>query len=156
MAEKSGDKGAPTDERLFTVPLRKEWLKVPMNKRARRSAKTIKSHLSRHMKVPETAIRISGELNKALWIRGAGKPPGKIRLKASFDAKAGLLHATLPDEKPPVKEEKKGKDAATEEAGKAPPVKGEAKTEEAPKEEPSKEEPAKEEKTEKSEPTKKG
>lgn len=109
MADKKADK--PAEERLFTVPLRKEWLKVPMNKRAKRSVSTIRAHLSRHMKVPETEVKVSAKLNDEIWVRGAGKPPSKIRLKASLDLSSGHLHALLPDEKPPAKEEKKAKPA---------------------------------------------
>jgi len=105
MADKKGDN--VSEERLFTIPLRKEWLKVPLNKRAKRSIRTIKVHLSRHMKVPDKSIRISAELNKTVWIRGAGKPPSKVRIKARFDATDGILHAMLPDEKPPAKEKEK-------------------------------------------------
>jgi large subunit ribosomal protein L31e len=113
-SQKTGHKGSPADERLFTVPLRKEFLKVPSNKRARRSVATIRSHLSRHMKTPESDVRLSGKLNDTIWTRGAAKPPGKIRLKASFDASTGHLNAMLPDEKPPEKDKKgKSKDAAT-------------------------------------------
>ncbi len=109
MADKQKAK-APNEERLFTVPLRKQWLRVPMNKRAKRSVRTIRSHLSRHMKVPEADIRVSSGVNKAVWVRGAGKPPSKVRLKAHLDAAEGKLHALLPDEQPPVKEEKKAKE----------------------------------------------
>ncbi len=111
MAEKKHDKskGAPkpAEERLFTIPLRKGWLKVPLNKRAKRSITTIRAHLSRHMKVPEADIKVSAKINDAIWIRGAGKPPAKIRLKASLDASTGLLHAMLPDEKTTVNDDKK-------------------------------------------------
>ena len=113
-SQKTGHKGSPADERLFTVPLRKEFLKVPSNKRAKRSVSTIRSHLSRHMKTPESDVKLSGKLNDAIWTRGAAKPPGKIRIKASFDASTGHLNAMLPDEKPPEKDKKgKSKDADT-------------------------------------------
>ena len=92
------------EEKLFTVPLRKEWLKVPLNKRAKRSVNTLRSFLSRHMKVPAESVKVSAKLNDSIWTRGAGKPPSKVRIKASLDIKEGLLHAMLPDEKPPVKE----------------------------------------------------
>jgi large subunit ribosomal protein L31e len=113
--QKSQSPGA-ADERLFTVPLRKEWLRVPLNKRAKRSVKTVRSFLSRHMKIPDTDIKISAKLNDAIWKRGAGKPPSKVRIKSSFDAKEGTLFARLPDEKPPEKEAKKTKKKPEEKA----------------------------------------
>ncbi len=116
-SRKPSPKPSPAaDEKLFTIPLRKEWLKAPLNKRARRSINTIRAFLSRHMKIPETEIKISAKLNNAIWFRGAGKPPSKMRIKASFDAEAGLLHAVLPDEElSPRKEKEKPKKTKEEE-----------------------------------------
>jgi ribosomal protein L31E len=108
MADKKTP-GKAAEEKLFTVPLRREWLKVPQNKRARRSVRTVRGFLVRHMKVPEHDIRISAKLNDSIWMSGAAKPPAKVRIKATFDAESGLLHAGLPDEVPPVKEDKKKK-----------------------------------------------
>jgi large subunit ribosomal protein L31e len=108
MAEKKASKDKPAEERLLTVPLRREWLKATMNRRARRSITAIRSHISRHMNVPEADIRISARLNDSIWIRGAGRPPARIRLKASLDASTGMLHAMLPDEELPKPEKKKG------------------------------------------------
>jgi ribosomal protein L31E len=107
--EKAAAKQPAAEERLFTIPLRREWLKTTMNRRARRSIATIRGHLSRHMKVPEKDIRVSVKLNDSIWVRGAGKPPAKIRLKASLDASTGLLHARLPNEEAPRPEKKPAK-----------------------------------------------
>jgi ribosomal protein L31E len=96
MAEK--DKA---DERLLTIPLRSQWLKVPKNRRAGRSVKTIRAYISRHMKVSEDVVKVSSKLNSSMWVRGAARPPPSVRVKTSLDAEAGLLHAMLPDEKPP-------------------------------------------------------
>lgn len=131
MAEK-GSKERPAEERLFTVPLRREWLKASMNRRAGRSVAAIGGYLSRHMKVPEGNIRISAGINDALWIRGAGKPPARVRLKASLDA-SGILRAGLPDEKPPEKEEKGKKE--DKQAKEEPAKSGERDAEEKLKEE---------------------
>lgn len=126
---------APADERLLTIPLRREWLKAPMNRRARRSITTIRGHLSRHMKVPGSDIRISAKLNDAVWTRGAGKPPARIRLKASLDASTGLLHARLPDEEAPKSKDKKPpKEEKPAKAGE-PEKEAEKKEEAKPKEE---------------------
>ena len=106
-ATKAAKQSRPAaEEKLFTIPLRKQWLKVPKNKRAKRSINTIRAYLSRHMKIPETEVRISPKLNDSVWIRGAGKPPGRTRIKASFDAEAGMVFASLPDEVFPMKDSK--------------------------------------------------
>ncbi len=143
MVEKKTSKDKPADERLLTVPLRREWLKAPLNRRARRSITAIRAHLSRHMKVPGADIRISAKLNDSIWIRGAGKPPPKIRLKASLDASTGLLYARLPDEEAPKAEKKKGEKPAKEEEAKKPE---EPKKETTPTEKPETKEPSKAEK----------
>lgn len=114
-----------TEEKLFTIPLRKQWLKVPKNKRAKRSINTIRAYLSRHMKIPETEVKISTNLNDSVWIRGAGKPPGRTKIKAYFDAEAGMVFASLPDEVFPIKD-KKGKSKEKSSADKHPEVPSQA------------------------------
>lgn len=117
MAESTKTPKTSADERLFTIPLRKSWLKVPRNKRSKRSISTIRAYLSRHMKAPEADIRISAKLNDNIWVRGAAKPPGKVRIKASFDAEAGLLFASLPDEVPSPAKKGDKKDAKPDKEG---------------------------------------
>jgi large subunit ribosomal protein L31e len=110
MADKKTQKeSGPAEERLLTIPLRREWLKAPMNYRAKRSVTTIRGFLSKHMHVPLADVKISAKLNDFIWNSGAGKPPSRVRLKASLDSSTGKLMALLPDEKPPEakKEEKK-------------------------------------------------
>ena len=132
MADKK--KETPAEERLLTIPLRRDWLKAPRNRRARRSITTIRAFLSRHMKVPESDIRVSAGLNEAVWIRGAARPPAKIRIKASIDVTTGTLHARLPDEEAPKPEKSKEKPAKPEEAKKEPEKKEEPAKEEKPAE----------------------
>lgn len=75
-------------ERTYTIPLRKEILKAPYWKRAKKAIKAIRKFLARHMKVPErdeSKIKIDVWVNRAIWIRGAKKPPYKITVKAIKD-----------------------------------------------------------------------
>lgn len=103
MADKKTSSEQP--ERIYTVPLRAEWLKGSSLKRAGRSTDTVRKFLSRHMKAG--TVKISGKLNARLWARGLKKPPASIRLKARMD-KDGVVTAMLPEEII-VKEEEKGK-----------------------------------------------
>ncbi len=103
---------AESKERIYTIPLRREWLKARKNYRACRSVSAVKAFLSRHMK--SDSVMISESLNQFLWKRGVHKPPSRIRVKASLDDE-GRIRAMLPEEKmetdkkeskPPEKTEK--------------------------------------------------
>ena len=96
---------AEANERLYTVPLRKEFLKAPRVKRANRAVKTIQTFLRKHMKTEE--VRVSQKVNETIWVRGIHHPPSKIKLKARREGE--IVYALLPDEKFEVKkkEEKK-------------------------------------------------
>jgi large subunit ribosomal protein L31e len=76
-------------EREYTVPLRREWLKVGMHKRANRAVKTLKKFIARHMKIYDRDLRkikLDVILNNELRFRGMRKPPAKIKVKAKkFD-----------------------------------------------------------------------
>ncbi len=99
MAKKEAEIG----ERIYTIPLRKEWLKVPRNRRAKRAVNTIKAFLFRHMHAAD--VKLSQRLNEKVWTRGIQKPPGKIKLKATIED--GIVTARLPEELVITKEEKK-------------------------------------------------
>ncbi len=135
MADKKTSSEQP--ERIYTVPLRAEWLKGSSPKRAGRSIATVRKFLSRHMKAG--TVKISGKLNERLWARGLKKPPASIRLKARMD-KDGVVTAMLPEEII-IKEEEKGKMEKLKEKfgggkeGGKKPAEAEEKAEEKPKEE---------------------
>ncbi|HUL61903.1 MAG TPA: 50S ribosomal protein L31e [Methanocella sp.] len=76
MAEES-----KATEQIYTIPLRavKDY---PAWKRSNKAIKVIREYLSKHMKVEESKIKISGGLNESVWERGARKPPSRIRVKA--------------------------------------------------------------------------
>lgn len=76
-------------ERIYTIPLRKEWLKAPRYKRAKKAIKAIREFLAKHMKIPNRdtkKIKIDPWVNKAIWLRGIRKPPHKITVKAIKDS----------------------------------------------------------------------
>lgn len=76
-------------ERTYTIPLRKEWLKAPRYKRAKKAMRAIKEFLARHMKVSNRdidKIKVDPWINRAIWLRGIKKPAHKITVKASKDA----------------------------------------------------------------------
>ena len=76
-------------ERVYTVPLRKEWLKAPRYRRAKKAVRALKEFLARHMKVEDRdldKIKIDPWVNRALWLRGIKKPAHKITIKAIKDS----------------------------------------------------------------------
>jgi len=83
MAKKKQEK---IEERIYNIPLRRAFLKVPKYKRAKKAVKTIKEFVVRHMKVRDrdlNKVKIGDWVNKAVWIRGIKNPPQKITVKVS-------------------------------------------------------------------------
>ncbi len=83
-------------EREYTIPLRKEWKKVPRYKRANKAIKAIKEFLVQHMKIRDRdlkKIRLDKSLNEVIWSRGIKKPPVKIKVKAT--KKGDIVRAEL-------------------------------------------------------------
>ncbi len=68
------------EERLFTIPLRKEFLKAPIYKRSSKAVKAVKYFISRHMKAKD--VKVGEELNLLLWSRGRKNPPSKVKVKS--------------------------------------------------------------------------
>ncbi|VVB78281.1 Ribosomal protein L31e [uncultured archaeon] len=72
-------------EREYIVPLRREWLKVGMHKRANRAVKELKKFIAKHMKLYDRDLRqvkIDQILNNEIRFRGMKKPPAKIKVLA--------------------------------------------------------------------------
>jgi ribosomal protein L31E len=90
-------------ERIYTIPLRRKWLKVSRNRRAKKAVDTIKAFLSRHMHVAD--VKLSPKLNEKIWERSAQNPPPRIKVLVKEDEK-GVVTARLPDESETKKEEK--------------------------------------------------
>ncbi len=141
-------------ERTYNVPLRKEWLKVPKYKRAKKAITALKQFLIKHMKSDN--IKIGKYLNEAIWQRGMRNPPHHIKINAIKDDK-GLVKAELIGK--PIKEVAKKPEAKEEKKKETKPAeKNEEKKEEAKAEEKNvkekKEEKVKEEKPAQKEETK--
>lgn len=80
------------EERIYNVPLRNNWKKVPKWRRSKRASNHLKDFLLRHTKAKE--IKISNFLNEAIWKHGGENPPGKIKVKVTED-KDGIWKAEL-------------------------------------------------------------
>ena len=101
-------------ERTYTIPLRREWLKAPRYKRAKRAVNALRRFLQRHMKSED--VRLGTNLNLEIWKHGIKNPPGKVRVNVSKDDK-GVVRAELfgaPEEEKTEKQEVKKTEAKEE------------------------------------------
>lgn len=83
-------------ERIYNVPLRREFSKVPSYKKAKKAVTALKAYLSKHMKSEE--IKIDAALNEYIWKHGIKSPPHHVKLKAVKDEKTNIVTAYLVDE----------------------------------------------------------
>lgn len=67
-------------ERSYNIPLRKEFMKVPRYKRAKKAATALKEFLLKHMKGED--VKIGKNLNMEIWKRGIRNPPHHIKVNA--------------------------------------------------------------------------
>lgn len=79
-------------ERTYTIPLRREYLKVPKYKRAKKAITAIKQFLQKHMKSDE--VKLGKELNLKIWERGIKNPPHHIKVMVKKDSE-GIVKAEL-------------------------------------------------------------
>jgi large subunit ribosomal protein L31e len=76
----SEEKEEITEERLYTVPLGKAYLRPP-KKRAKKAIRMIREFFQRHMKADE--LIILPEVNERVWEYGIEKPPRRIKIRAT-------------------------------------------------------------------------
>ena len=83
------------EERIYTIPLGKAWVRPP-KRRAPRAMQLIKAFVQKHMKMDMRAeeeeergelprLIISNDVNEKIWSRSIEKPPRKIRVRAAKD-----------------------------------------------------------------------
>ncbi|MGC9308904.1 MAG: 50S ribosomal protein L31e, partial [Thermoplasmatota archaeon] len=66
------------EERIYTIPLMRVK-SLPRPRRTNRAVKEIQHFLAKHMKSDD--VRLDASLNEAIWRRGRGNIPGRIRAK---------------------------------------------------------------------------
>jgi large subunit ribosomal protein L31e len=67
-------------ERNYTIPLRRDFVKVPRQARSKRAISFVKKFITRHMKSED--VRIGKHLNEYIWQNGIRNPPGKVTILA--------------------------------------------------------------------------
>lgn len=87
-----------TLERTYTIPLRREWLKAPKYKRAKRAVAAVRTFLCRHMKVEKhlatKELKLGPQLNLEIWKHGMKNPPSRVKVNVSKNDK-GIVYAEL-------------------------------------------------------------
>jgi len=97
MADKKPKESKETKivlERAYNVPLRKEWLKAPMHKRAKKAIRGLRLFLARHMKAEFENIKVGMWANEHIWAKGTKNPPHHIKVKAAKDD-TGIVRAEI-------------------------------------------------------------
>ncbi len=119
------DKKPPAaEEKIFTIPLRREYLLATRVQRTKKTVIGVKKYVLKHTHASE--VKISQKLNDSLWTSGAKKPLRSIKVKVSVSE--GIANTRLPEEI--TLEEEKQKFLAEKDK-----KKGEVKAEEKPAEE---------------------
>jgi large subunit ribosomal protein L31e len=80
--------------RVHMVPLRRAF-EAPKYRRTKVAVRLIREFTTRHMKAKE--IKIEKDVNLALWTRGIGNPPRRIKLEMERDDE-GLVSVRLAPE----------------------------------------------------------
>ncbi len=109
-------------ERTYTIPLRKEYQKAPMYRRAKRAVNAVRTFLIKHMKSEK--VKLGQQLNQAVWARGIKHPPHHVKVTVVKGddgvVKAELFGFTFEEKKAPQPaEEKKGKKEESEQKAEA-------------------------------------
>lgn len=87
MAKKEAAKNVL--ERVYNVPLRKEYMKAPNWKRTPKAVKALREFISKHMKSENVVI--GKYANQLLWKNGIKNPPHHIRVSAVKDDKGKVM-----------------------------------------------------------------
>ena len=90
-------------ERVYTIPLRREWLKAQRYKRSKKAVAGLVKFLVRHMK--SDSVLIGENLNRFIWRHGIRNPPSRVKVSVTKDDK-GVVKAELFGFVPKVSEEK--------------------------------------------------
>ncbi len=69
-------------ERIYTINLRRTR-EVSRTKRAAYAMRIIRKFVARHMHVDPSQVKISNEVNEAVWARSIEKPPRKIKVRVA-------------------------------------------------------------------------
>ena len=93
-------------ERTYNIPLRRETLKAPSYRKAKKAITAIREFIGRHMKSGNVAV--GKYLNLKVWEHGIKNPPHHVKVTASKDDK-GKVFVELADAPKEAKADEKKK-----------------------------------------------
>lgn len=96
----------PELERIYNIPLRKEYMKVPRWKRTKKATSALRQFLQKHMKSEN--VKLGKEINEELWKHGIKNPPHHVKVTVTKD-KDGVVRAELFGKKEAAKKREKRK-----------------------------------------------
>ncbi len=79
-------------ERTYTIPLRREYLKVPNYRRTEKASRALREFLVKHMK--SDTIKVGKFLNEHIWMHGMKNPPHHVKVNA-VKVSDGVVYAEL-------------------------------------------------------------
>ncbi len=79
-------------ERTYTIPLRREFSKVPGWRRTKKAVKAVHEFLQKHMKSDN--VKLSPTLNEKIWNHGGKNPPHHVKVTVTKDSE-GKVNAEL-------------------------------------------------------------
>lgn len=97
--------------RTYVVPLRREWAKSPRYKRSPKAIRGLVEFMQRHMKSED--VRVTPQLNHAIWLHGIKNPPPRIKVDAKKDDKGVVIVQLHGKPFPKPAEEKKEEGVAS-------------------------------------------
>jgi len=96
------------EEREYNIPLRREWLKTPKYKRAKKAVSALRAFIIKHMKAD--SVHIGPFLNEDIWKHGMRNPPHLVKVKTKKNeegvAVVEIIGKALPDLAKKEEEEK--------------------------------------------------
>jgi len=99
-------------ERVYNVPLRKEFMKAPRYKRSKKAVIALRQFIAKHMKSEN--VLIGKYANQFIWKDGIQNPPHHVKVNAIKDDK-GFVKVELAELPPKAKREiEKAKEAEKE------------------------------------------
>jgi len=81
-------------ERIYTINLKREFLKAPRWKNSQKASYAVRKFLERHMKIDENKIKIGSSITEKIWEHGNQNPPNKIRIKV-IQTDEGIVKAEM-------------------------------------------------------------
>ena len=79
-------------ERTYTIPLRREYLKVPKYRRTEKASRALREFIIKHMK--SETVKLGKHLNEHLWMHGMKNPPHHVKVNVVKVAD-GIVYAEL-------------------------------------------------------------